>query len=107
MSEVIQELVVFRGGIIVVVVFVLFLLVMVMMVWFIGMGGVYMMLLVIVESWDFWFEDGKNGVVLVYDVGNQDFVDILVLGSNGFICVVLCGFVWECKFGDIGQQLLF
>ena len=40
-----------------------------------------------VESRDLRFEDGKNGAVLVFDASNQQLVDTLAPGSNGFIRV--------------------
>ena len=104
MSEVMQEPIVSKGGIIAAAALVLFSLATVTTARLTGTGGVHMALPAAVESLDLRFEDGKNGAVLVYDAGNGQLVDTLAPGSNGFIRVVLRGLARERKLGDIGSQ---
>ena len=104
MSEAIQEPVVPKGGVFAAAALVLFALTAVTTVRVTGVGNVHMTLPAALESRDLQFEDGKNGAVLVYDASNQQLVDTLAPGSNGFIRVVLRGLARERKLGDIGQQ---
>jgi putative photosynthetic complex assembly protein len=57
-----------------------------------------------VESRDLRFEDGQHGAVLVFDATNQQLVDTLNPGSNGFIRVVMRALARERRLGDIGSQ---
>jgi putative photosynthetic complex assembly protein len=104
MSQASHEPVVPKGGIIAAAALVLFALATVTTARLTGTGGAHMTLPAAVESRDFRFEDGKNGAVLVFDAGNQQLVDTLAPGSNGFIRVVLRGLARERKLGDIGAQ---
>jgi len=104
MSQAIHEPVVPKGGVLAAAALILFALASVTTVRLSGVGEVRMTLPAAVESRDFRFEDGKNGAVLVYDASNQQLVDTLAPGSNGFIRVVLRGLARERKLGDIGSQ---
>ena len=104
MSQAIHEPVVPKGGVFAAAALILFALASVTTVRLTGVGEVRMTLPAAVESRDFRFEDGKNGAVLVYDASNQQLVDTLAPGSNGFIRVVLRGLARERKLGDIGSQ---
>ena len=104
MSEVMQEPVVPKGGIIAAAALVLFALATVTTARLTGTGGVHMTLPAAVESRDLRFEDGKNGAVLVYDAKGHELVDTLAPGSNGFIRVVLRGLASERKLGEIGAE---
>lgn len=104
MSQAIHEPVVPRAGVLAAAALILFALASVTAARLTGMGEVRMTLPAAAESRDLRFEDGKNGAVLVYDVSNQQLVDTLAPGSNGFIRVVLRGLARERKLGDIGSQ---
>lgn len=104
MTQAIHEPVVPRGGVFAAAALILFALTSVMTVRLTGVGEVRMTLPAAVASRDLQFEDGKNGTVLVYDASNQQLVDTLAPGSNGFIRVVLRGLARERRLGDIGAQ---
>ena len=104
MSQVIQEPVVPKGGVLAAVALVVFALAAVVTVRLTGVGAARMTLPAAVEVRDLRFEDGTNGAVLVYDANDHRLVDTLAPGSNGFIRVVLRGLVRERKLGDICAQ---
>lgn len=104
MTEVFQEPIVGRKGLIAAGGLVLFALVMVTGSRLTGIGDVRMTLPAAVESRDLQFEDGMGGTVLVYDASNRQLVDTIAPGTNGFIRVVLRGLARERKLGDIGRE---
>jgi putative photosynthetic complex assembly protein len=104
MSEVLHEPVVPRGGVFAAAALVLFALAAVTTVRLTGVGGTHMTLPAAVESRDLRFEDGQHGAVLVFDASDNQLVDTLAPGSNGFIRVVMRGLARERKLGDIGAQ---
>jgi putative photosynthetic complex assembly protein len=104
MSEVLHEPVVPRGGVFAAAALVLFALAAVTTVRLTGVGGTHMTLPAAVESRDLRFEDGQHGAVLVFDASDNQLVDTLAPGSNGFIRVVMRGLARERKLGDIGVQ---
>ena len=104
MSQAIHEPVVPKGGVLAAAALILFALASVTTVRLSGVGEVRMTLPAAVESRDFRFEDGKNGAVLVYDASNQQLVDTLAPGSNGFIRVVLRGLARERKLESIDNR---
>lgn len=104
MSEVFREPVVPKGGVFAAAALALFALASVTTVRLTGEGQVRMTLPAAVESRDLRFEDGKAGAVMVYDAKDNQLVDTLAPGSNGFIRVVLRGLARERKLGDIGAQ---
>lgn len=103
-NQVIREPVVSKGGVLAAAAMILFVLASVTMVRLTGVGEVRVALPAALESRDFRFADGRDGAVLVYDAGNQQLVDTLAPGSNGFIRVVLRGLARERKLGDIGAE---
>jgi len=104
MGEVLHEPVVPRGGVFAAAALVLFALAAVTTVRLTGVGGTHMTLPAAVESRDLRFEDGQHGAVLVFDASDNQLVDTLAPGSNGFIRVVMRGLARERKLGDIGAQ---
>jgi putative photosynthetic complex assembly protein len=104
MSNAIHEPVVPRGGVLAGAALILFALAAVTTTRLTGVGGTHMALPAAVETRDLRFEDGRNGAVLVFDASNQQLVDTLAPGSNGFIRVVMRGLARERKLGEVGAE---
>ena len=104
MSHAIHEPVVPKGGVFAAAALVLFALASVTTARLTGVGEVRMTPPAAVESRDLQFADGKNGTVLVYDARDNELVDTLAPGSNGFVRVVLRGLARERKLGAIGAE---
>jgi putative photosynthetic complex assembly protein len=104
MSQAIREPVVPKQGVWAAAALILFALASVTTVRLTGIGATRMTLPAAVASRDLRFEDGKNGAVLVYDASNEQLVDTMAPGSNGFVRVVMRGLARQRKLGDIGRQ---
>lgn len=104
MSHAIHEPVVPKGGVFAAAALVLFALASVTTARLTGVGEVRMTPPAAVESRDLQFADGKSGTVLVYDARDNELVDTLAPGSNGFVRVVLRGLARERKLGAIGAE---
>jgi putative photosynthetic complex assembly protein len=104
MSEAIHEPVVPRGWVFAAGALVLFSLALVTTVRLTGVGGVHVTLPAAVESRDLRFADGESGAVLVYDARDNQLLDTLAPGSNGFVRVVMRGLARERRKVDVGAQ---
>ena len=69
-----------------------------------GVGTTQMPAAVAAESRELRFEDRADGSVAVYEAPDDELVDVLAPGTNGFVRGALRGLARERKRQDLGPQ---